>query len=67
MSRTIFGVEVRTSILMSILFIIGGVATIIFSQIYYRKVPFEKIYINEAYEEKLSKQNEHIFKIIKQI
>ena len=42
--------NVRTSILMSILYIIFGVCLFIFAQIYFRKVPYEKIYVNEAAE-----------------
>lgn len=54
MTRTIFGLEVRTSILMSIIFIVGGVFAFVFFGIYYRKVPYDKIYTNvalDAYEE----------------
>ena len=47
MTREIFGIEVRTSILMSTLFIVGGVLAFIFFAIYYRKLPYEKLYVNE--------------------
>lgn len=50
----------RTSIFMSILYVIGGLSLFIFAAIYYRKVPFEKIYVNEAEEAKeREKQEEH--------
>lgn len=47
MTREIFGIEVRTSILMSALFIVGGILAFIFFAIYYRKLPYEKLYVNE--------------------
>ena len=47
MTREIFGIEVRTSILMSTLFIVGGVLAFIFFAIYFRKLPYEKLYVNE--------------------
>ena len=51
MTRPIFGVEVRTSIMMSIIFIVLGVVAFVFFAIFYRKLPYEKIYVNEAAEE----------------
>ena len=53
--------KIRTSMLMSIIYIIIGIALIVFAAIYYRKVPFEKIYVNEKEEEKellLKKQHD---------
>jgi len=61
MTRPIFGIEVRTSILMSILFIVGGVVAFIFFAIYYRKLPAEKLYVNEAaeaYEAELKRKHD---------
>lgn len=52
MTRPIFGMEVRTSILMSALFIIGGIIAFIFFGIFYRKMDYNKIYINEVEEVK---------------
>lgn len=40
----------RTSIFMSIIYVVVGLAFFIFGAIYYRKVPYEKIYINEKME-----------------
>ena len=51
MTREIFGHEVPTSIMMSIIYIVIGVVVFVASAIIYRKVPFEKIYVNEAAEE----------------
>ena len=50
MTREIFGIEVRTSILMSILFIVGGILVFVFFAIYYRKLSYEKLYVNEEAE-----------------
>ena len=47
MTREIFGISVPTSILMSIIFIVLGVAAFVASAIIYRKMPYEKIYVNE--------------------
>ena len=58
MSRTIFGLEVRTSILMSIIYIILGVGLFIFAMIYYRNKTLEEGYRNEEYEAKILKQKE---------
>lgn len=61
MTREIFGIEVRTSILMSILFIIGGIVVFVFFAIYYRKLPSELLYVNveaEAIEEEERKAKE---------
>lgn len=63
MTRYIFGIEVRTSMLMSSLFVIGGVLLFVFFAIYYKKLPPEKLYINEveeakALEEKKIKEQE---------
>ena len=45
----------KTSIFMSIVYIIIGVAAFVFFEIYYWKTPFEKIYVNEK-QEALEKQ-----------
>lgn len=58
MTREIFGFEVPTSILMSIIFIVLGVAAFVASAIIYRKLPYEKIYVNEAAEALEQKQKE---------
>ena len=52
MTREIFGISVPTSILMSIIFIVLGVAAFVASAIIYRKMPYEKIYVNEIAEAK---------------
>lgn len=51
MTREIFGIEVRTSYLMSYIYIAIGVIAFVASAIIYRKMPYEKIYINEKAEE----------------
>ena len=42
---------IPTSMLMSGIYVLIGVALIVFSAIYYRNMPYEKIYVNEAAEE----------------
>lgn len=58
--------NVRTSILMSIIYIIIGVAVFVFAAIYFRKVPYEKIYINEKEEEKERKEKEEHDRILQE-
>ena len=43
--------SIRTSILMSAIYIAIGVIVFVFAAIYYRNMPYEKIYVNEAAEE----------------
>ena len=54
MNMNVFGHEINTSIFMSAAFILFGVIVIIVTQIVYRGMPFEKIYIKEAEEAKIS-------------
>ncbi len=49
---------IRTSILMSIIYIVIGVAVFVFAAIYFRKLPYEKIYVNEAAERLEQQQKE---------
>ena len=52
--------NVRTSMIMSIIYIIVGLSFFIYGAIKYHKVPYERIYINEAYEaEENRKKEEH--------
>ena len=44
--------QMGTSVQMSAAFIALGVALFVFAGIYFRKVPYEKIYINEVEEAK---------------
>ena len=58
--------QMGTSIQMSIAFIVLGVVGIIVAGIYYRKVPFEKIYINEKQEAIILKEKEEHDRILQE-
>ena len=64
MTRKIFGLEVRTSIFMSILYIVLGVALFVIFGLIYRKKSLEEGYRNDKYELAIAKEKEEKERIL---